>query len=319
MVDDEPTTHKMPAKSVQSGDHAVDAADDDHDGGADGGDAAILMVQGNLVMLDRRVAEAFGVTTRELNQAASRNPQKFTQAHRFQLTVEERDFLKSQNVISKGRGGQGYLPHVYTQKGVARLATVLNTPAALEATDRMIDLCTEIYRQLAQGRTEVTIDQPNRHLPDRTWQEKYARLRDKVFDAVTDLLDTPINARTNATVRDEIAQLPGDLVGMFRAHLNAKGLDNEMTAAKTLLIIEEARALRDRTRADVAKTHAEADAIALGNLEKRLAIAEKAWALVEKMQPNAIAVLNRSFAEPRLLLQVPPLSLPSPDDSDRKN
>jgi hypothetical protein len=316
MVDD-PPMNDTSAEANPSGDHAV-VHDHDHNHDDDGV-AAILMVQGNLVMLDRRVAEAFGVTTGVLNQAASRNPQKFTQAHRFQLTVEERDFLKSQGVISKGRGGQGYLPHVYTQKGVARLATVLNTPAALDATDRMIDLCTEIYRQLAQGRTEVTIDQPNRHLPDRTWQEKYARLRDKVYDAVTDLLDTPINGRTNATVGDEIAQLPGDLVGMFRAHMNSKGLDNELTAAKTLFIIEEARALRDRTRADVAKTHAEADAIALANLEKRLTIAEKAWALVERMQPNAIAVLNRSFVQPPLLLQVPPPALPAPDTTDRQD
>lgn len=312
MVDEDPPTHNMPAVSTYSGDHAAT----DRDGGVD---AAILMVKGNLVMLDRRVADAFGITTRELNQAASRNPQKFTLAHRFQLTVEERDFLRSQGVISKGRGGQGYLPHVYTQKGVARLATILNTPAALEATDRMIDLCTEIYRQLAQGRTEVTIDQPNRHLPDRTWLEKYARLRDKVFDAVTELLDTPINTRTNATVRDEIAQLPGDVLGMFRAHLKAKGLDNEMTAAKTLLILEEARAMRDRARADVEKTHAEADSIALANLDKRLDIAEKAWALVEKMQPNAILVLNRSFAQPPQLLRVPPASLPSPANTDRND
>lgn len=118
-------------------------------------DRPVIVLRGVPVVLDTRVAEAFGVPTRQINQAVRRNPLKFGSQHRFQLTQAEVDDLKSQNVISNGgRGGRRYLPFAYTQKGVARLATVLDTPQALAATDRMIDLCTEVYQQLASGRRE---------------------------------------------------------------------------------------------------------------------------------------------------------------------
>lgn len=99
----------------------------------------ILVIGGQHVMLDSRVAEAFGTETRRVNEAVSRNRAKFTEAHCFKLTDEQFKRLISQNVISNaGRGGRRKLPQVFTVKGVARLATVLTTPAALRATDLIV-------------------------------------------------------------------------------------------------------------------------------------------------------------------------------------
>ncbi|WP_454915469.1 ORF6N domain-containing protein [Xanthobacter sediminis] len=280
-------------------------------------DGIVLLIRGMPVMLDSVIAAGFGVETREVNQAVARNPHKFGLEHRFQLSEQEKEFLTSQGVIPKpGRGGSRALPHVYTQKGVARLATILDTPTALAATDRMIDLYTDVHRQLAQGRRSITVSEPGRHLPDQATITRMQGLREQVFEAISDLLKTKV-PRRGTTIADEIGTAASNAWDMLQAHMKAKSLENEKVAAETLLIIEKVREIRDRTRADVEKADAEREGILLGNMEKRLALAERAIALAQKMEPDALALMGRSFVQPRLLLEVPDLSPPTGDPDAR--
>jgi len=79
--------------------------------------------------------------TKEINQAVKRNVEKFPNDFYFQLTIEEHKFiLKSQNVTSKveGSGGLRKLPHVFTEEGVAMLATVLRTENAASVSIRIM-------------------------------------------------------------------------------------------------------------------------------------------------------------------------------------
>lgn len=65
-------------------------------------------------MLDADLAELYGVETRVLLQAVSRNQKRFPKDFMFQLSKEEYELLRSQIVISKkGRGGRRYLPYVF--------------------------------------------------------------------------------------------------------------------------------------------------------------------------------------------------------------
>jgi len=66
----------------------------------------IHVIRGKKVMLDRDLAELYGVETRSLNQAVRRNPQRFPDDFMFQLTGDELKNLKSQIVISSW-GGKG--------------------------------------------------------------------------------------------------------------------------------------------------------------------------------------------------------------------
>lgn len=50
----------------------------------------------------------------------------------FELTKEEYERLRSQFVISKGRGGTRYMPFAFTEQGVAMLSSVLNSDVAIE-------------------------------------------------------------------------------------------------------------------------------------------------------------------------------------------
>lgn len=93
---------------------------------------AILSMRGQRVMLDRDLAELYGVATIALRQQVKRNRQRFPDDFMFQLTKDEADALVSQNVIPSPRSLGGSLPYVFTQEGVAMLSSVLRSRRAVE-------------------------------------------------------------------------------------------------------------------------------------------------------------------------------------------
>ncbi len=92
----------------------------------------IYLIRGIKMMLDRDLAELYGVETRSLIQAVKRNIERFPSDFMLQLTKEEFDSLRSQIVISKGKGGRRYLPYVFSEQGVAMLSSVLISKRAIE-------------------------------------------------------------------------------------------------------------------------------------------------------------------------------------------
>lgn len=89
-------------------------------------------IRGQRVMLDRDLAEMYGVETRALNQAVKRNIDRFPEDFMFQLTKEE--CLRSQIVILNTEQGKHlkYMPYVFTEMGVAMLSSVLRSPTAIQ-------------------------------------------------------------------------------------------------------------------------------------------------------------------------------------------
>jgi hypothetical protein len=93
----------------------------------------IFVIRGHRVMLDSDLAELYGVTTGALNQAVKRNKERFPEDFMFQLIGGEAEGLKSQTVISNGRGGRRRsLPYGFTEQGVAMLSSVLNSDRAIQ-------------------------------------------------------------------------------------------------------------------------------------------------------------------------------------------
>ncbi|TLY74683.1 MAG: ORF6N domain-containing protein [Gammaproteobacteria bacterium] len=97
---------------------------------------AILVLRGHRVLLDEALAELYGVTTKRFNEQVRRNAARFPADFMFQLTVEEREALRSHSATSKttltGRGGRRYLPYAFTEHGAIMAATILNSPRAVE-------------------------------------------------------------------------------------------------------------------------------------------------------------------------------------------
>lgn len=95
-------------------------------------ESCIHVLRGEKVMLDTDLAALHGVKTEAINQAVKRNLNRFSEDFMFQITPEEREFLTSQNVISKtGRGGRRTLPYAFTEQGVAMLSSVLRSEQAV--------------------------------------------------------------------------------------------------------------------------------------------------------------------------------------------
>ena len=96
-------------------------------------DAAITgrihLLRGQKVMLDRDLAELYGVETKRLKQAVRRNMERFPEDFMFELTAEEFEDLRSQIVTSK-HGGTRYLPMVFSEHGVLMLSSVLKSQRA---------------------------------------------------------------------------------------------------------------------------------------------------------------------------------------------
>jgi len=82
-------------------------------------------------MLDKDLAELYGVSTKVLIQAVKRNLQRFPDDFMFQLTKREFSHLRSQFVTSN-RGGRRYLPYVFTEQGVGMLSSVLKSKRAIQ-------------------------------------------------------------------------------------------------------------------------------------------------------------------------------------------
>jgi len=93
---------------------------------------AIFIIRGQKVLLDMDLAKLYGVETRSLVQAVKRNIERFPSDFVFQLDQDEFVSLRSQIVISKGKGGRRYLPYAFTEQGVAMLSSVLQSKRAIQ-------------------------------------------------------------------------------------------------------------------------------------------------------------------------------------------
>lgn len=124
----------------------------------------IYVIRGEKVMLDRDLAEMYGVETKRLNEQVKRNIKRFPRDFMFAVNQKEFENLKSQNATSSW-GGARKLPNAFTEQGVAMLSSILNSDTAIEVNIRIIRVFTrlreyalthkDILMQLAKLEKEV--------------------------------------------------------------------------------------------------------------------------------------------------------------------
>ena len=109
----------------------------------------IYVIRGKKIMIDRDLAELYGVETRTLNQAVRRNEQRFPEDFMFQMTSKELEDWKSQIVISnREKMGLRKPPLVFTEQGVAMLSSVLNSDRAIQVNIQIIRIFTRLREML---------------------------------------------------------------------------------------------------------------------------------------------------------------------------
>jgi len=115
----------------------------------------IIVLRDQKVIVDRDLANLYGVETRVLNQAVKRNIKRFPSDFMFQMTPEEMKTWKSQIVISENdKMGLRKPPYVFTEQGVAMLSSVLNSDRAIVVNIQIMRVFTKL-RALLESHAEI--------------------------------------------------------------------------------------------------------------------------------------------------------------------
>ncbi len=148
----------------------------------------IVFLRGEKVLLDRDLAELYGVQTKALKQAVRRNIKRFPRDFMFELTEEEFKNWRSHFVTSKSdKIGLRHRPMAFTEQGVAMLSSVLNS-------ERAIDGNIEIMRAFVRLRQMIVSNASlARKLDDL--EKKYDAQFKVVFDAIRQLVAPPDKPR----------------------------------------------------------------------------------------------------------------------------
>lgn len=168
----------------------------------------VLLLRGEKVILDVHLAELYEVSTKVLNQAVKRNPERFPSDFLFKLTPQETELvlksqivtsnlenednalttkgiLRSQSVTSKrvGSGGRRYSPYAFTEQGVAMLSSVLRSSRAVQVNIEIMRTFVRL-RQMIAGHADLA-----RKLS--AIEKKYDAQFKIVFDAIRELMTPP--------------------------------------------------------------------------------------------------------------------------------
>lgn len=116
-------------------------------------DHSIRRIRGHNVMLDSDLARLYGVETRTLNQAVTRNAARFPPDFMFRLSADEARFLRSQIVILRAKPGghPKYRPRAFTEQGVAMLSSVLRSQRAIIVNVEIMRAFVALRRMLASN------------------------------------------------------------------------------------------------------------------------------------------------------------------------
>lgn len=112
----------------------------------------IHLIRGQRVMLDWDLASIYGVSTKRLKEQFRRNQERFPDDFAFLLTRKELANLRSQVATSSLHGGHRYAPIAFTEHGAIMLASVLNSPVAVEASVRVVRAFVYLREQLATNK-----------------------------------------------------------------------------------------------------------------------------------------------------------------------
>jgi len=156
----------------------------------------IFTIRGMQVMLDRDLAELYGVETKVFNQAVKRNENRFPDDFRFQLTEaeyqnlrsqimtsSEQNSLRSQSVTLESNRGKHtkYLPYVFTEQGVSMLSAVLKSDIAVDISVNIIRAFVNMRKFISNN---ALIFQRLETLENK--QSKNDEKFNKLFDAIED-------------------------------------------------------------------------------------------------------------------------------------
>ena len=155
----------------------------------------ILLLRGQKVIMDRDLATLYGVATKNLNKAVTRNQDRFPADFMFQLTADEVSALRFQTGTLKRGQHFKYLPYAFTEQGVSMLSSVLRSPQAVQVN-------IAIMRAFVRLR-EMLLTNANLARKLAALEARYDSQFKVVFDAIRQLMTPPDPPRRRIGFRTE--------------------------------------------------------------------------------------------------------------------
>lgn len=143
----------------------------------------IYLVRGQKVMLDRDLAQLYGVEVKQLKRQVRRNLDRFPADFMFQLSKDEYDSLRCHFSTLKRGEHSKYLSYVFTEQGVAMLSSVLNSKRAVQVNIQIMRAFVK-FREMIASNKELA-----RRLDEL--EKKYDVQFAVVFDAIRELMIPP--------------------------------------------------------------------------------------------------------------------------------
>jgi len=163
---------------------------------------AILLIRGHKVILDRDLAQLYGVETKALKRAVRRNIGRFPSDFVFELTKEEYDSLRRQFGTLKRGGHSKYLPMAFSEQGVAMLSSVLNTKRAIQVNIAIMRAFVRLREVVStHKKLEVKLSELERKM------EKHDESIEAIFEAIRQLMTPPEKPRKK--IGFEVEEKPG--------------------------------------------------------------------------------------------------------------
>lgn len=154
----------------------------------------IYFIREQKVMIDRDLAELYGVETRRLNEQVKRNFSRFPEDFMFQLSEIEFTNLKSQ-IATSSWGGRRKLPFVFTEHGVLMLSSVLNSEQAINVNIQIMRIFTKVRQILTYNlNVKLEIEEIKKKLKNQ----------DKNIELVFSYLDELIEKQENPLPKKKI-------------------------------------------------------------------------------------------------------------------
>ena len=210
----------------------------------------IYEIRGKQVMLDSDLARLYQIETKNLNKAVNRNIDRFPLEFMFQLTYEEYNYLRFQIGTSNMKGGRRYIPYVFTEQGVAMLASVLHTDVAIKTSIKIINAFVAMRHYIGNNEYRLSNVEAKvlEHDNDiKLLQESFQKFEEKkvineiyfngqIYDAYSKIIDIfkeakheliIIDGYSDKTVLDMIKELTCKIILITKKNSNLKGLDIE--------------------------------------------------------------------------------------------
>lgn len=117
----------------------------------------IYFIRSRKIMLDRDLAEIYGVETKRLKEAVRRNINRFPEDFMFEMTMEEFDLWRKENITNQeDKMGLRYAPFCFTEQGVTMLSCILNSETAIEVNIRIIRIFSKL-REIVSNNNDILL------------------------------------------------------------------------------------------------------------------------------------------------------------------